>query len=185
MTKRYIAVLDGGRGSQALIMIIPWWCKNCIVKIEHKEIILSSAIASAFTSAYASFLNRIMMQDLWSDHFLRNWLHLIPRTYIFLFPFVLILRPVIKIIVGKILRKDKSNIAHIDVQKENGRLHETIEKQWDGNGDHSFSTHGLITGYDSFRKDLLPLHDSVLNECYPDGCTMTVFDCKISVQIFT
>src|SRR5215213_3592356 len=99
------------------------------MKVEHKEIILSSAIASAFTSAYASFFNRIMMQDLWSDHFLRNWLRLIPRTYILLFSFVLIMRPVIKLIVGKILRNDKSNIAHTDVQNENARMHETIEKQ--------------------------------------------------------
>jgi len=46
-----------------------------------------------------------------------------------MFPIVLIIRPVIKLIVGKILRNDKSNIAHIDVQKENIRMHETIEKQ--------------------------------------------------------
>ena len=99
------------------------------MKIEHKEMILSSAIASAFTSAYASFLNRIMMQDLWSDHFLRNWLRLVPRTYMFLLPFVLIMGPVIKVIVGKILRNNKNNIGHIDVQKENARMHETVEKQ--------------------------------------------------------
>ena len=77
------------------------------MKTEFKKLIVFGVIISFFTSAYAAFLNTVMKQGFLTDHFLVNWLSLIPKTYLFLLPFVLITGPVIRALVDRMFRKGK------------------------------------------------------------------------------
>jgi len=71
------------------------------MKKEIKKLIVFGLIITLFTSAYAAFLNTIMKQGFLTDHFLINWLSLIPRTYLLLLPFVLITGPVTRALVDR------------------------------------------------------------------------------------
>ena len=77
------------------------------MKAEFKKIIVFAAIISLFTSTYAAFLNTLMKQGFLTDHFLVNWLSMIPKTYLFILPFVLIMGPVTRVLVEKIFRNEK------------------------------------------------------------------------------
>jgi hypothetical protein len=74
------------------------------MKIKTKKIIAFGVIITFFTSAYAAFLNTIMKQGFLSDHFLVNWLSLIPKTYLFLLPFVLTTGPITRALVDRMFR---------------------------------------------------------------------------------
>jgi hypothetical protein len=74
------------------------------MKTELKKLIVFGVIISFLTSVYTAFLITIMKQDLLSDHFMRNFLRLIPRTYLFLLPFVLITGPIIRSLVERMFR---------------------------------------------------------------------------------
>ena len=76
------------------------------MKTEIKKVIVFGIIIAFFTSAYAAFLNTIMKQDFLTDHFFVNWLSLIPRTYLFLLPFVLITGPATRALVDRMFRKE-------------------------------------------------------------------------------
>jgi hypothetical protein len=77
------------------------------MKKEIKKLIVFGVIIAFFTSAYTAFLNTIMRQGFLTDHFLVNWLMLVPRTYLLLLPFVLITGPPIKALVERIFRDEK------------------------------------------------------------------------------
>ena len=77
------------------------------MKTEIKKVIVFGVIIAFFTSAYAAFLNTIMKQGFLTDHFFVNWLRLIPRTYLFLLPFVLITGPLIRALVDRMFRTEK------------------------------------------------------------------------------
>jgi hypothetical protein len=49
-------------------------------------------------------LNTIMKQGLLTDQFLINWFKVIPKTYLFILPFVLIMGPLTKFLVDKMFR---------------------------------------------------------------------------------
>jgi uncharacterized membrane protein len=74
------------------------------MKTELKKLIIFGVIIAFFTSAYAAFLNTIMKQVFLTDHFFANWLTLVPKTYLFLLPFVLITGPVIRALVDRMFR---------------------------------------------------------------------------------
>lgn len=76
------------------------------MKTEIKKLIVFGIIIAFFTSAYAAFLNTIMKQGFLTDHFFVNWLSLIPKTYLFLLPFVLIAGPVIRALVERMFRNE-------------------------------------------------------------------------------
>ena len=71
-----------------------------------KKTIVFGIIIAFFTSAYAALLNTIMKQGFLTDHFFINWLSLIPKTYLFILPFVLITGPVIRALVDKMFRNE-------------------------------------------------------------------------------
>jgi len=58
-----------------------------------------------FTSVYAAFLNTVMKQEFLSGHFFINWLNLVPRIYLLLLPFVLIMGRITEILVDRIFKK--------------------------------------------------------------------------------
>ena len=74
------------------------------MKTEFKKRIVFTVILALVTSTYAAFLNTVMKQGFLTDHFLINWLRLVPRTFLFVFPFVLIMGPVIKALVDRMFR---------------------------------------------------------------------------------
>lgn len=74
------------------------------MKTELKKLIVFGVIIAFFTSAYAAFLNTIMKQVFLTDHFFANWLSLVPKTYLFLLPFVLITGPFIRALVDRMFR---------------------------------------------------------------------------------
>ena len=82
------------------------WPKHLVMKTEIKKVIVFGVIIAFFTSAYAAFLNTIMKQGFLTDHFLVNWFGLIPRTYLFLLPFVLITGPVTRALVDKMFSNE-------------------------------------------------------------------------------
>ena len=75
------------------------------MKTEFKKLIVFGLIIAFFTSAYAALLTTIMKQGFLTDHFFINWLSLIPSTYLFLLPFVLITGPLIRALVERMFRK--------------------------------------------------------------------------------
>ena len=77
------------------------------MKTELKKLIVFGVIIAFFTSAYAALLNTIMKQGFFTDHFLVNWLSLVPKTYLFLLPFVLITGPLIRALVDRMFRNEK------------------------------------------------------------------------------
>jgi len=79
------------------------------MKTAVKKAMVFGVIITIFTSTYAAFLNTVMQQGFLTDHFLSNWLSLIPRIYLFLLPFVLIMGPLIKALVNRMFRNAKSN----------------------------------------------------------------------------
>jgi hypothetical protein len=76
------------------------------MKTQIKKVIVFGVIVAFFTSAYAAFLNTIMKQGFLTDHFFINWLSLIPKTYLFLLPFVLITGPIIRAWVDRMFRNE-------------------------------------------------------------------------------
>lgn len=77
------------------------------MKIERKKFIVFGVIISFFTSSYAAFLKTITTQGFFTDHFLVNWLRQIPKIYLLILPFVLIIAPVIRVWVDKMFRNEK------------------------------------------------------------------------------
>ena len=71
------------------------------MKTEFKKRIVCTVVLALLTSTYAAFLNTVMKQGFLTDHFLINWLSLIPRTYLLLLPFVLITGPVTRALVDR------------------------------------------------------------------------------------
>ena len=90
------------------------------MKIGTKKAIVARIIVSFFTSAYAAFLNTLMKQEFLSGHFFVNWLNLVPKIYLLLLPFVLIMGPVVEILVDKMFRigiEKNKNSKKIKTQK--------------------------------------------------------------------
>ena len=80
-------------------------CKEIgFMKTEFKKRIVFTIMLAILTSTYAAFLNTLMKQGFLTDHFLINWLRLVPRTFLFVFPFILIMGPVIKALVDRMFR---------------------------------------------------------------------------------
>ncbi|RYF93234.1 MAG: DUF2798 domain-containing protein [Chitinophagaceae bacterium] len=77
------------------------------MKPEFKKLIVFGVIISFFTSAYAAFLNTIMKQGAFTDHFYSNWLSSIPKTYLLLLPFVLITGPLTRALVEWMFRNGR------------------------------------------------------------------------------
>jgi hypothetical protein len=75
------------------------------MKIESKKAIVIRIIMPFFTSVYAAFLNTVMKQEFLSGHFFINWLNLVPRIYLLLLPFVLIMGRITEILVDRIFKK--------------------------------------------------------------------------------
>ncbi len=80
------------------------------MKESFKKLIVFALIISFFSTAYATFLGTVMKQGFLTDHFLRNWLTLIPKTYLFIFPFVLIMGSVVRAWVDKMFNREKNKI---------------------------------------------------------------------------
>jgi hypothetical protein len=76
------------------------------MKTRIKKVIVFGLIITFFTSAYAALLNTIMKQGFLTDHFFINWVSLIPRTYLFLLPFVLVTGPAIRALVERMFRNE-------------------------------------------------------------------------------
>jgi hypothetical protein len=74
------------------------------MKTEIKKLLVFGVIITFFTSTYAALLNTIMKQGFLTDHFFINWLTLIPGTYLFLLPFVLITGRFTRALVDRIFR---------------------------------------------------------------------------------
>jgi Protein of unknown function (DUF2798) len=76
------------------------------MKTSIKKVIVFGVIIVFFTSAYAALLNTIMKQGFLTDHFFINWVSHIPRTYLFLLPFVLITGPATRALVERMFRNE-------------------------------------------------------------------------------
>ena len=72
--------------------------------MEFKKRIVFTVMLAVLTSTYAAFLNTVMKQGFLTGHFLINWVRLVPRTFLFVFPFVLTMGPVIKALVDRMFR---------------------------------------------------------------------------------
>jgi hypothetical protein len=77
------------------------------MKTELKKLIVFGVIITFFTSVYTAFLNTIMKQGFSDDHFLVNWLSLVPKTYLLLLPFVLVTGRITSIWVNRMFRNEK------------------------------------------------------------------------------
>jgi hypothetical protein len=77
------------------------------MKTALKKTIVSGVIITFFTSVYAAFLNTIMKQGFLTGHFWVNWVRLVPKIYVFLLPFVLIMGSVVRALVDKMFTKEK------------------------------------------------------------------------------
>jgi hypothetical protein len=77
------------------------------MKTAFKKAIVFGVIITFCTSAYDAFLNTVMKQGFLTDHFLVNWVSLIPIIYLFLLPFVLIVGPAIRALVDRMFRDEK------------------------------------------------------------------------------
>jgi len=85
------------------------------MKIETKKSIVFRFVLAVVTSAYAAFLNTVMKQGFLTEHFFINWLGVIPRTFMFLFPFVLITGPLVKLLIDRMFRNPtKKSNDHIE-----------------------------------------------------------------------
>ena len=76
------------------------------MKTGNKKLIVFGVIIGFFTSAYTAFLNTIMKQGFLTDQFFVNWLNLIPKTYLFLLPFVLMMGPLTRALVDRMFRDE-------------------------------------------------------------------------------
>lgn len=76
------------------------------MKPELKKLIVFGVIITFFTSTYASFLNTIAKQGFLTGDFLVNWLSMIPKTYLLLLPFVLIMGRITSALVERMFRKE-------------------------------------------------------------------------------
>lgn len=74
------------------------------MKREFTKLIVFGALVTFFTSLYTAFLTTVMKQGFLSDRFFINWVILIPRTYVLLLPFVLIVGPLVRAWVEKLFR---------------------------------------------------------------------------------
>jgi hypothetical protein len=88
------------------------------MKIETKKAIVARMIIPFFTSAYASFLSTLMKQEFLSGRFFVNWLNLVPKIYLLLLPFVLIMGPVVEIFVNKMFSIGIKKIKTQNNEKE-------------------------------------------------------------------
>lgn len=73
--------------------------------IELKKLIVFGVIITFFTSAYMTFLSTGFHQGFFTSHFLANWLMLIPKSYLYLLPFVLVSGLVTRKLVERLFRK--------------------------------------------------------------------------------
>lgn len=71
-----------------------------------KEIVFNLVITLA-TSTYAAFLNTVMKQGFFTDHFMINWFSLMPLIYLFLLPYVWIMGRVVRSLVNSLFRNEK------------------------------------------------------------------------------
>jgi hypothetical protein len=88
------------------------------MKIGFKKAIVTRLIISFFTSVYAAFLNILMKQEFFSAHFFIKWLKLVPRIYVLLLPFVLIVGPVVEFLVDKMFSVKKEKNKNLKNEKE-------------------------------------------------------------------
>jgi uncharacterized membrane protein len=77
------------------------------MKTEFKKFIVFGVIISFLTSAYAAFLKTILTQGFLTERFLANWLMQIPKIYLLMLPFVLMVAPVVRGLVDRIFRSEK------------------------------------------------------------------------------
>jgi hypothetical protein len=77
------------------------------MKRELVKLIVFGIIVTFFTSVYTAFLTTVMKQGFLSDRFFINWINLIPRIYVLLLPFVLIVGPLIRALVEKMFSNRK------------------------------------------------------------------------------
>ena len=79
------------------------------MKRELKKTIVFGIIITFFTSTYAAFLSTVMRQDFSSERFFSNWIGTIPKTYLLLLPFVLIMGRLTKLLVDRIFGNENLN----------------------------------------------------------------------------
>lgn len=63
---------------------------------EFKKLLAFGIIISLLTSTYVTFLGTITKEGLYSDQFIIHWIVQIPKTYLFVLPFVLITGPLVR-----------------------------------------------------------------------------------------
>jgi hypothetical protein len=69
---------------------------------ELKKLALFAIIIGAFTSTYVTFLGTGLNQGFFTDGFWINWFKLIPKAYIIVLPFLLIVGPFVRKIVDRV-----------------------------------------------------------------------------------
>jgi len=74
---------------------------------EFKKLLAFGIIISLLTSTYVTLLGTIVRQGLFTNHFMVNWMVQIPKTYIFVLPFVLLTGPLVRKVVDLIFLKFK------------------------------------------------------------------------------
>lgn len=79
------------------------------MKTRTKKAVVFAFIISFATSVYAAFLNTLMKQGFFTEHFLDNWFGLVPRTYLLILPFILITGPAVRALVGKLFSNKEKN----------------------------------------------------------------------------
>jgi hypothetical protein len=74
---------------------------------EFKKLLAFGIIISLLTSTYVSFPGTMARQGLFAQHFILNWIVQIPKTYLFVLPFVLLTGPLARKVIDYIFLKIK------------------------------------------------------------------------------
>jgi hypothetical protein len=74
---------------------------------EFKKLLAFGIIISLLTSTYVTFLGAVLKQGLFSEHFFINWFSQIPKTYLFVLPFVLTTGPLVRKAIDFVFLKYK------------------------------------------------------------------------------
>lgn len=75
---------------------------------EFKKLLAFGIIISLLTSTYVTLLGTIAKQGLFTQQFFLHWIMQIPKTYIYVLPFVLITGPIVRKSIDFIFSKYKN-----------------------------------------------------------------------------
>lgn len=78
-----------------------------VMTTEFKKLLAFGIVISLLTSTYVTLLGTIARQGLHSDQFFMHWMSQIPKTYLYVLPFVLVTGPLVRKAIDVIFLKFK------------------------------------------------------------------------------